>query len=101
MCSTCKGNSPPACDHLPTGQNFKDKCQTKEGEKCVFPFVYKEKKYDGCTTDYSKNGLAWCATAVNENGNVDRHWGDCRQECPRHDYQGIMIPYYVFLDCKY
>ena len=61
----------------------KDNCQTVEGKNCVFPFVYNGNTYNGCTTDESFNGLAWCATSVDRNRNVyHESWGDCVSSCP-------------------
>ena len=66
-----------------TGQ--KNNCQTVEGKKCVFPFVYNGNTYNGCTIDESFNGLALCATSVDRNRKVYHAyeaWGDCKPGCP-------------------
>jgi len=48
---------------------------------CIFPFKYKGKQYDSCTTDHSQNGKPWCAYEVDKDNNViDRKWGDCEGE---------------------
>ena len=84
-CGCCKGSSPPPSSHLHfKGQ--KDKCQTKEGKKCIFPFVYKGKTYDICTTVDSDNGDAWCAITVERNRSVPfGFWGDCTPGCPGYE----------------
>ena len=52
-------------------------CQTVDGDDCVFPFIYKEKKYNECTKEDSS--LPWCATSVMENGEVfENQWADCK-----------------------
>ena len=47
---------------------------------CVFPFRYKEKLYESCTsTDHIQN---WCATKVGQNDTyVDDEWGNCNENC--------------------
>ena len=80
-----------------TGQ--KDNCQTVEGKKCVFPFVYNGNTYNGCTIDESVDDLAWCATGVDRNRKVyDEAWGDCKPGCP--GYGGnenifLIISYFI------
>ena len=82
-CGNCKGSSPPSS---PLGKSQKDKCQTEEGKKCIFPFVYKGKTYDICTTFDSDNGHAWCAITIERNGSVPHgFWGDCRPGCPGYE----------------
>ena len=61
-----------------------EECQTKGGEKCVFPFIYNETTYNGCAMDGLSRDHAWCATSVNDNGIVDGHWGYCKAVCPRY-----------------
>ena len=52
-------------------------CQTVDGDDCVFPFIYKEKKYNECTKIDSS--FPWCATSVMENGEVvENQWADCK-----------------------
>ena len=69
-----------------------DKCQTEEGKKCVFPFVYNGHTYNSCTCDDSDSGLAWCATAVNRNRNVQHgSWGDCKPGCLGYERKKIFF----------
>ena len=49
---------------------FENKCRTEKGFDCVFPFKFKGRNYNKCTTDYSVNKKTWCATEVNSNGEV-------------------------------
>ena len=50
----------------------------KGSSRCVFPFNYKGKAYFKCTKDHSTNGVEWCATQVNKDGEVvTGQWGDC------------------------
>jgi len=40
--------------------------------------------YGACTQAGSENGAAWCATEVDENGEVVRNtWEDCDLACPQ------------------
>ena len=59
-----------------------DNCRTEKGLTCKFPFKFRGKNYDKCTTDFSANRKAWCATEVNSNGEViDGQWDDCQSTC--------------------
>ena len=54
-------------------------CHTEEGTPCIFPFKYKDKRYNECTKDgHSK---FWCSTKVDENGNHEKKWGNCADDC--------------------
>ena len=62
------------------------RCQTTHGDLCLFPFIYKGRKYKGCTKyDHTIEGVPtyWCATEVNYNrvwtpGVVEGStWGNC------------------------
>ena len=47
---------------------------------CVFPFIYKQNIYGGCTMVDSKDGSAWCSTLVDSEGihvEGDETWGHC------------------------
>ena len=59
-------------------------CQTEDGwGPCVFPFKYKDKTYEACTT-VGKGGFhkkPWCAYKVDATGKmVSRKWADCIME---------------------
>ena len=47
-------------------------CETKTDQECDFPFTYKGKTYENCTTDAlddkTKADKAWCATETDEDG---------------------------------
>ncbi|KAK9405088.1 matrix metalloproteinase-9 [Crotalus adamanteus] len=45
------------------------------GDKCVFPFVFDGKSYQGCTTDGRTDGYRWCATTANFD--QDKKYGFC------------------------
>ena len=49
--------------------------KTTAGDCCVFPFIYKKKKYQTCTTTGNGNKL-WCATTSNYD--TDGKWGNCQ-----------------------
>nr|BAG16271.1 matrix metalloproteinase 9 [Rhabdophis tigrinus tigrinus] len=46
-----------------------------DGRRCVFPFVYEGKSYQGCTTDGRTDGYRWCATTANYD--QDKKYGLC------------------------
>lgn len=69
-----------------------NQCRTEGGgnsnRKCLFPFIFREKIYRGCTNDYDPNGRLWCSTLVDENGNHisgQGEWGYCSNNCPIDD----------------
>jgi len=50
---------------------------------CIFPFTYKDTKYEACTTSHQDIGDSWCAYEVDENGvAIDGKWGECNLACP-------------------
>ena len=47
--------------------------KTTAGYCCAFPFIYKNKRYDSCTSvDHNR---LWCATTSNYD--KDGKWGNC------------------------
>merc|ERR1712037_426876 len=45
---------------------------------CIFPFTYEGVTHNKCTNAGSENGASWCATEVDESGEVVRNtWEDC------------------------
>ena len=54
------------------------------GALCALPFIYKNKKYNGCTLTDADNNKPWCSTRVDGNG---KHiggqglWGHCSSRC--------------------
>merc|ERR1712008_72908 len=50
------------------------------GVKCVFPFKYNGKEYQGCTVADVSDGKLWCSTSTDRNGNHiggGGFWGHC------------------------
>ena len=50
------------------------------GVKCVFPFKYINKEYQGCTVAGVSDGKLWCSTNTDRNGNHiggGGFWGHC------------------------
>lgn len=45
---------------------------------CVFPFIYKGKKYTECTYKDCKHNKSWCATTSNYD--KDHKWGHCQTD---------------------
>merc|ERR1719497_189409 len=65
-------------------RNTPKECLSVTGKSCVFPFSYQGTTYGACTQAGSENGAAWCATEVDENGEVVRNtWEDCDLACPQ------------------
>ena len=71
-------------------------CLTVSEEPCVFPFVFNNQSHSKCTMELSVNGLAWCATQVNQTTRevTAGKWSDCRSEtcpvecsCPEHELE--------------
>ena len=53
-------------------------------EDCAFPFIYKGKKYNGCSKDVK--GKWWCATKVDSRGNmIADKWARCNEYCATDD----------------
>merc|ERR1711892_1225507 len=61
---------------------FKTTCITTAGDKCKFPFTYKNgKTYRGCTTDDMSGGKLWCSTETDKFGNhINGQFGYCIEE---------------------
>ena len=59
-------------------------CKTVGGPRsntpCVFPFNFKGKLYQNCTSaEYTQY---WCATKVGANHSyIDNEWGNCNSDC--------------------
>ena len=57
-------------------------CKTKTDQECDFPFTYKGKTYENCTTDAlddkTNADKAWCATETDEDGvMLEGKHGEC------------------------
>ena len=57
-------------------------CETKTDQECDFPFTYKGKTYENCTTDAldetTNADKAWCATETDEDGvMLEGKHGEC------------------------
>merc|ERR1719295_1113694 len=51
-------------------------CRTTSGDSCIFPFTFKGQTFTKCT--YTNSPTPWCATMVDQIGNViTNRWGDC------------------------
>jgi hypothetical protein len=62
-------------------------CKTKGNKHCVFPFKYQGTTHNSCTDVGSENGATWCATEVDDDGEVVRNtWEDCDEGCPGTDF---------------
>jgi len=58
-------------------------CTTLDGDRCIFPFVYKNLTYTKCT--YTDSPTSWCAIAVDRGTDevITNRWGDCLVSSPR------------------
>lgn len=62
------------------------RCTTEKGNRCIFPFEYKNKTYNSCSTEIVKP-WSWCSISVDKNGNHQNGrrgvtWGYCSTDCP-------------------
>ncbi|XP_040574629.1 72 kDa type IV collagenase [Lepeophtheirus salmonis] len=57
-------------------------CLTTDNRLCVFPFIYGEQSYNGCTAA-DNNGVFWCATDLYSTG-FAKGYGNCKTSC-RHE----------------
>jgi hypothetical protein len=60
-------------------------CKTvgSKPEPCVFPFRYEGQLFNRCTGTDAEDGSVWCATEVDNTGEViEGRWGDCDEGCP-------------------
>ena len=51
----------------------------------MLPFIYRNKRYAGCTADSDINGRVWCSTKTDQSGRHagEENWGYCKEEeCP-------------------
>ena len=61
-------------------------------EDCVFPYIYKGKKYTGCSKD--GKGKWWCATKVDSKGNmITDKWARCNEYCTTDDGRMCFFKY--------
>merc|ERR1712008_549454 len=80
------GNLPPCSGGGGGGGGGSGNCCTESGRRCIFPFSYKGRTYNQCTTDSSHNGKAWCAYGLKNrySGDIEantRELEDCQQSC--------------------
>lgn len=65
----CEVQRPAVCEH--------QSCYTKEGDECVFPFMYKGITHTKCISEDVYK--PWCATEMS-GGDIVR-WGLCLEDC--------------------
>ena len=56
----------------------------RTGAKCVFPFNYKDVKYNGCSLEDADDDKPWCSTKTDANGQHvggQGQWGHCASNC--------------------
>ena len=57
---------------------------TQSPEACVFPFIYRSRRFEKCTKLFDPEGLLWCSVEVDARGRhvVSRErWGHCTESC--------------------
>ena len=71
------------------GVRIPNLCLTTSGSLCRFPFIFKGKRYTGCT--YTESPTPWCATRVDTDDTViTNQWEDCDPfSCP---IENINVP---------
>ena len=61
---------------------MQQQCKTVEGSPCIFPFVFRGKKYTYCTSGL-RRPQPWCPTQVDSNrAPINDQWGNCDDQCP-------------------
>ncbi|XP_040573966.1 uncharacterized protein [Lepeophtheirus salmonis] len=65
--------APPTTPTAPIG------CATVTGVSCIFPFIYGENIYAGCTSS-DNGGVLWCATTLYPTG-FAHFYGTCNSVC--------------------
>jgi len=60
---------------------LKQMCLTEEDDKCIFPFKYKNKKYNQCFQSPDHDNKYVCATRVQKGSNSMKKWGECGISC--------------------
>jgi len=63
------------------------------GARCAFPFTYKDKVYRGCILIDADDGIPWCSTLTDSNGQHiggQGKWGHCPSTCNK-DTEGAQV----------
>lgn len=75
----CYESDKDSCDD-PQGQVL-DCRRTVDNRCCVFPFIYDNVIYEGCTT-VDNSGREWCA--LTNNYDSDELWANCKAQDDQH-----------------
>ena len=51
-----------------TPNSVTSECVTVDNRICIFPFNYQNQTYAGCTGEGAPDGMLWCSTKVNSEG---------------------------------
>ena len=68
-----------------TPNSATSECVTVDNRICIFPFNYQNQTYAGCTGEGAPDGMLWCSTKVNSEGDHmagQGEWGHCAADCP-------------------
>ena len=68
-----------------TPNSVTSECVTVDNRTCIFPFNYQNQTYAGCTGEGVPDGILWCSTKVNSEGDHiagQGEWGHCAADCP-------------------
>ena len=87
---------------VPISAKF-DKCSTNEGGPqknvpCVFPFIFADRIYYKCTSDFDKDKKFWCSTKVDEEQHHISHggnWGYCSNSNCRKLIESLIVELYL------
>merc|ERR1712130_168257 len=99
-CSKCSPDQAETPSDPPSSSDTDDDCKTvggpAAGKKCIFPFTFQGKEYDGCAPLYDGivnlySSTTWCSTKVDLNGyhvrgpfgTPGKHVGFCNDACPK------------------
>ena len=92
---------------MPISAKF-DKCSTNEGGPqknvpCVFPFIFADRIYYKCTSDFDKDKKFWCSTKVDEEQHHISHggnWGYCSNSNCRKLIESLIVELYLIFNSK-
>merc|ERR1711962_1960587 len=77
-------NMPATTTSLPATVTGSSTCGTTNGYTCYFPFVYRGRQYDTCTTADGYD--PWCYVDSNF-----ENWGYCNSDCPGVAVENTMV----------
>ena len=82
--------------------SFFTECITSSGKPCMFPFIFMNVTYDGCTTEMDPDKKYWCSTLVDDKqfheGGGKGNFGYCPDDCKKSE--GVPVGWFL-TKCRY